>query len=217
LALDAIGAILRMPFESAALMTATLVSKRWPAPAMPSAEQPWRFGREVRLEEMQGAPAALQWTLKRNCSITPRQLCAVYTGLCVVSLGIALLFAWVGAPFVLAFTGFELLLLGVAFLVHARHAGDREILTLTGGVLSVEQHIGGRLGRAEFSADWLVVEPAAGQGSLVELSGQGQRLRVGRFLRPEHRAALGQELRHGLRRPRPAASATFSETEPKSR
>ena len=206
-----------MPSEFAAPMTATLASKPWPAPALPLPEQPWRFGREVRLEHRQGAQATLQWVLKRNCSITPGQLCAVYAGLCVVSLGIALLFTWVGAPFVLAFTGLELLLLGLAFLVHARHAGDREILTLTNGVLSVEQHIGVRLERAEFSADWLVVEPAAGQGSLVELSGQGQRLRVGRFLRSEHRAAFARELRYGVRRSRPAASANFSETELKSR
>lgn len=184
---------------------------------MPLPEQPWRFGREVRLQEQHGGHAAIQWVLKRNCSITPGQLCAVYAALCLVSLGIALLFAWVGAPFVLAFTGLELLLLGLAFVLHARHAGDREILTLTDSVLSVEQHLGGRLDRAAFSAGWLVVEPAAGQGSLIELSGQGQRLRVGRFLRPEHRAALAQELRHGLRRSGPAASANFSETELKSR
>ncbi len=198
-------------------MTATLVSKPWPAPALPSPERPWRFGREVRIDGPQGARAALQWVIKRNCSITPRQLGTVYAGLCVVSLGIALFFAWIGAPFVLAFAGLELLLLGVAFLIHARHAGDREILTLADGALAVEQHLGHHLGLAEFRAEWLAVEPAGGQGSLVQLSGQGQWVRVGRFLRPEHRAAFAQELRQALRRVRAGASEIFPEHELKSR
>ena len=82
---------------------------------------------------------------------------------------------------------------------------DRETLTLVGRSLQVEQRIGSRVSRADFAADWLSVEPAAGQGSLVELSGrelggQGQRLRVGRFLRPELRSAFARELRQALRR-----------------
>jgi uncharacterized membrane protein len=198
-------------------MTATLVSKPWPTPASPSAERTWRFGHEIWIDGPHGARAALQWVIKRNCSITPRQLGAVYAGLCVVSLGIALFFAWFGAPYVLAFAALELSLLGVAFLIHARHAGDREIITLADGSLAVEQQLGRRLGHAEFRADWLTVEPAGGQGSLVELSGQGQWVRVGRFLRPEHRAAFAQELRRALRRMRPAACEIFPEHELKSR
>jgi uncharacterized membrane protein len=44
------------------------------------------------------------------------------------------------------------------------------------------------------------VEPAHGDGSLVELTGQGQHVRVGRYLRPELRNALARELRLALRR-----------------
>jgi uncharacterized membrane protein len=54
--------------------------------------------------------------------------------------------------------------------------------------------------RAEFVADWLTVEPAAGQNSLVQLAGQGQLVRVGRHLRPELRTTLARELRQALRR-----------------
>jgi uncharacterized membrane protein len=169
---------------------------------MPTSERAWRFGREVRIDGPQGAVSAVQWVLKRNCSITPGQLGAVYVGLCLVSLGIALFFAWLGALYVLAFTGLELLLLGLAFVIHARHAGDREILTLSDGTLVVEQHHGRHLADLKFRAEWLAVEPSAGQGSLVELSSQGQSVRVGRFLRPEHRHAFAQELRQALRRVR---------------
>jgi uncharacterized membrane protein len=56
------------------------------------------------------------------------------------------------------------------------------------------------LASTEFMAEWLTVEPAAGQGSLVELAGQGRTVRVGRFLRPELRAHFARELRVALRR-----------------
>jgi uncharacterized membrane protein len=56
-----------------------------------------------------------------------------------------------------------------------------------------------------FRAQWVRVEPTAGEGSLVELSGQGHRVRVGRFLRPELRAAFARELRACLRGATPAA------------
>jgi uncharacterized membrane protein len=146
-----------------------------------------------------GLPA-LQWLLRPNCSITPRQLGLVYLSLCCVSLLIGAFFFVQGAPFVLAFAGVELAAVGVALLAFARHAGDRETLTLIGRSLQVEQCFGSRVQRTQFVADSLHVEPVAGQGSLVELRGRGERLRVGRFLRPEQRGAFARELRQALRR-----------------
>lgn len=184
-------------------MSATFAPSPWPAPAAPANASGWRFGREERLEGTSGR-TVLRWVLKRNCSISPRQLGAVYLSLCLVSAVISAGFWLHGAPVVVVFAGVELLLVGIALLVYARHAGDREVLTLAGRSLAVEQQWGTRLERADFNADWLSVEPAAGQGSLVELSERGRRLRVGRFLRPESRAAFAQELRRALRRaPRP--------------
>ena len=182
-------------------MTATFAPRPWPASQAPLRGTPWVFGREIVLRSLPGAPRALQWLQRRNCSITPRQLGLVYASLCSVSLLIGAFFFIQGAPLVLAFTGLELLAVGLALLVFARHAGDRETLTLVGQRLEVEQCIGTRVARTDFAAEWLNVEPAAGQGSLVELSGRGQLVRVGRFLRPELRGAFARELRHALRRP----------------
>lgn len=162
----------------------------------PSAD--WRFGREL-IAGADGRPA-LEWMLRRNCSITPRQLLGFYLSLCVISLLIALLFMAQGAPFVLVFAGLELAAVGAALLVFARHAGDRETLTLAGRSLRVEQRVGNRVDSTDFTAEWLSVEPAAGQGSLVQLSGEGRSVRVGRFLRPELRPAFARELRRALRR-----------------
>lgn len=192
-------------------MTATFLPSSWPAP-IPAprhrgdgaqAAPGWgrlRFGREVALSSERGATRALQWQLRRNCSITPNQMLAAYALLCTVSLAVALFFWFTGARVVLAFTGFELMLLGVAMMVFARHAGDRETLTLVGRSLLVERAVGARVERAAFSADWLTVEPAAGQNSLVELASQGHTMRVGRFLRPELRGEFARELRRAVRR-----------------
>ncbi len=177
-------------------MSTAFAPHPWSAPPVPRGA-PWVFGREVMLP---GATRALQWLQRRNCSITPAQLGLVYASLCAVSLMIGAFFFLQGAPLVLAFTGLELLAVGCALLLFARHAGDREVLTLVGRSLRVEQHIGSRVQHTDLAAEWLSVEPAAGQGSLVELSARGQQVRVGRFLRPELRGAFARELRHALRR-----------------
>ena len=175
---------------------------------------PWTFGREVLIGEGGTAIRALQWRLLRNCSMSPRQLAGVYGSLCVVSLVIAVGFFAQGATLVLAFAGVELLAVGVALLIFARHAADHETMTLLGRSLRVEQCSGSRVQQTDFAADWLTIEPAAGQGSLVELSGRGQSVRVGRFLRPELRGAFARELRLALRRaPTPVAPPADITTE----
>ena len=187
-------------------MSVTSLRPSWPLPGNGN-RAPWVFGRELAAVPGTAGDAAgspvFEWLLKRNCSISPRQLGGVYLSLCGVSLCIALFFLWQGAPFVLAFAGLELVLVGLALLVYARHAGDLELLRLAGRSLSVEQRIGTRVLRSDFKAEWLTVEPAAGQGSLVELCGEGRSVRVGRFLRPELRPAFARELRQALRRTPP--------------
>jgi len=197
-------------------MSATYAPRPWPAPASPSSASRWRFGREVTLEGAGGLRPALQWVLKRNCSITPRQLGAVYLSLCLLAMAISAGFWWQGAPLVTVFAGLELVCVGFALLAYARHAGDREVLTLAGRSLAVEQRDGNRVARADFAAEWLAVEPAAGQGSLVELSGRGQMVRVGRFLRPEVRGAFAQELRRAVRAADHAHAACTPNLQPNS-
>lgn len=142
---------------------------------------------------------AIHWFLGRNCSVTPAQLGWLYASLCVVSLGIAAFFWFQGAVLILPFAWLELAAVGVAFLVYARHAADREHITLSGRRLVVELENAGRLERAEFNRDWVRVEPGVDDRSLIEVSGQGRRMNVGRYLRPELRPALAQEIRRALR------------------
>lgn len=175
-------------------MTATVAPSPWPAPSA-AHRAVWRFGRVLETSSSSG----MQWVMRRNCSITPRQLMAVYVSLCAVSLVIAAGFWIAGAPTVLAFAGLELLMLGLALTLYARHATDCETIVLAGRELAIEHRCGDVVARASFRAEWVRVEPASDDGSLVEVSGEGRHTRVGRYVRPEWRAQLAQELRLALR------------------
>lgn len=141
----------------------------------------------------------IHWFLRRNCSVTPAQLGWLYASLCLLSLGIATFFWFQGAVLVLPFAWLELAAVGFAFMLYARHAADREHILLQGSRLVVELENAGRLERAEFDRDWVRVEPGADDKSLIEVSGRGRRMIVGRYLRPEQRPALARELRRALR------------------
>ncbi len=123
----------------------------------------------------------------------------IYLSLCALSLGIGMVFWGMGATMVLPFARLELTLVGIAFLLYARHAGDGERIFLAGPRLVVELETAGKLERTEFSREWVRVEPQSGDGSLIELYGQGRRINIGRFVRPELRPALAREIRLALR------------------
>jgi len=181
-------------------MATSIASKPWPA--RPS-DAGFRFGRETTGE----APWSVRWTLKRNCSLAPRQLAGFYASLCLLSLGIASMFWLRGARMVMPFAWLELLAFGAALLIYARHATDSESIALQGDQLTVEHASGSRVERVAFQPAWVRVEPELGDRSLIELSGQGRRITVGRFVRPELRHQLAEELRWALRRWRQRADA----------
>lgn len=180
-------------------MNTTFAPSHWPASAaVARRDAGWRFAREF------GSHEGWAFELKRNVSLTPRQLLAAFGLLSALSLLVALGFWSQGVSMVMVFTAVELLAVGVALLVAARHAGDRELITLAEREVAVEQHFGAQVDRATFRAEWLRVEPVGGQGSLVELSGEGRSVRIGRHVRPELRVDLAQEIRRALRLTRAA-------------
>lgn len=143
--------------------------------------------------------SAIEWRLCRNCSLAPRQLLRCYLGLSVVCLGIGSLCWWHGATLVMPFAWLEVLALGVALLVYARHAADGECLRLERGMLTVRRECAGRIEQHEFRFDGVRIE-SRGDGSLVELSGQGRSIAIGRLVRPEARRQLVNDLRREKRR-----------------
>lgn len=160
-----------------------------------TASSPLRLGAESTSGER-----SVQWLLRRNCSATPRQMVGMYAALSFFSLCIGAFFWFQGATLVMPFAWLELLALGVALVLYARHATDSESIRLHSGRLTVEHACGSRVERIEFAPSWVRVEPEHGSRSLIELSGQGRRISVGRFVRPELRRQLADELRWALRR-----------------
>ncbi len=156
----------------------------------------WRFGREVVRD---GDEWSMEWLLKRNCSMAPQQLFGLFGGFCVVSLSIAGYFWSQGATFVMGFAWLELAALGFALLFYSRHATDHERIALRQGVLEVQHTSGSKVETVKFSPEWVHVEPVSSDDSLIEVSGQGRRIEIGRFVRPELRCQLATELRLAVR------------------
>lgn len=181
-------------------MSATISSTAW-HPASSRATT-FQWGRESGV----GADKVIDWVLRRNRSLTSRQLLLVYVSLCLVTIGIASMFWWQGARMVMPFAWLELFAVGAAIFMYSRHAADRECIALRGDRLTVEHVNGSHIERVEFQPAWVRVEPEHDDRSLIELSGQGRRIAVGRFLRPEQRPLLAEELRFALRRWRAGAS-----------
>jgi hypothetical protein len=76
-----------------------------------------------------------EWVLKRNCSLSPRQLAFAYAALCLTSFLVAAMFAFRGMWYVLAFATLEMASTALAFIIYARHATDQEHIALTAGSL----------------------------------------------------------------------------------
>jgi uncharacterized membrane protein len=131
--------------------------------------------------------------LKRNCSMSPKALAGVFAALALVVLAIGAGFALLGAWLVLPFAGLEVLLLGAAYVLYARHAADYERIELESGHLRVEVADGERTARYELDSAKVFVE----EGRVV-LRDAKEELEVGRYLGAEARVELAAELRQRL-------------------
>jgi uncharacterized membrane protein len=147
-------------------------------------------------------------TLQRNCSMTPRQVARAYALLCAFSLSVALAFLFLqGVWMVLAFSLLELSCVGLALLLYARHALDRERIVLSSDCLLVECVQADRHSQARLDPLGVRVltgpEAAAGKGNprraLVTLESRGVRVEIGRFVNEAQRRQVAGELRHALR------------------
>lgn len=145
------------------------------------------------------SPCGVHWRLKRNCSVTPRQMCGTLVSLGLVSLGLAACFWFQGAPLVLPFAVIEVMALTAAVVFFAKHATDSENISLVDGRLVVELESGGRLQTTTFAREWVRVEPQKGATSLIQVYGQGQSVEVGRHIRADLRPVLAREIRQALR------------------
>ena len=130
--------------------------------------------------------------------MTPGQLAASFALIAFVSLTIGACCWFQGAVLVLPFASLELLAVGIAFVVYARHALDGERIWLEGSVLVVESENAGEIVRREFQRAWVRIEQVAHGQAMIEICCHGQRVPVGRFIRNELRQRVAAELRLAL-------------------
>ena len=130
--------------------------------------------------------------------MTPGQLAASFALIAFVSLIIGAFCWFQGAVLVLPFASLELLAVGIAFVVYARHALDGERICLEGSVLVVESENAGEIVRREFQRAWVRIEQVAHGQAMIEICCHGQRVPVGRFVRNELRQRVAAELRLAL-------------------
>lgn len=149
--------------------------------------------RELAFDEADGG---FSLTLKRNCSLSPAGLGGAFLALAGVVLAIGIGFALAGAWLVLPFAGLEVLLLGAAFVLQARHAADYERIQLAGAQLRVE--VGEAARRACYQLDARGVRLDV-RGDNVVLRGPREEVEIGRHLDAATRIAFAAELKRRLR------------------
>jgi uncharacterized membrane protein len=159
-------------------------------------------------EHHQNAEAlAKDWLLRRNCSATPRQFVAFYLAIAVVSLGVSMTLALTGAWMVLIFSVLEVIAVGVAFVIYARHAVDYERIQLQPHRMVIETRSAQQVTQYELNPRWVRVEAGQTVSSKwgrkpepITLHVSGKKIEIGQYLALERRAQFAAELRVWIRR-----------------
>lgn len=125
--------------------------------------------------------------------MSPAGLAKVFAALAALVLAIGAGFAAAGAWLVLPFAGLEVLLLGAAFVLHARHAADYERIELQSGRLEVEVIEADRVARYQLQNARVSME----EGRVV-LRDAKEEIEIGRHIGAEARAELVAELEKTL-------------------
>lgn len=143
------------------------------------------------------------WLMKRNCSFTPKQVGLFYLSMVCFSSVITIYFWWQGAWMVIPFSVIELLVLGIALLIYARHARDYEKITLEGSELFIELHLGNRFTQYRWNAPWVRIKDPESlkdqKKDLISLEMGTEVVKIGQFILAEKRADLAKEIRQAVR------------------
>jgi len=125
--------------------------------------------------------------------MSPAGLAKVFAALALLVLAIGAGFATMGAWLILPFAGLEVLLLGAAYVLYARHAADYERIELDAGNVTVEVAEGARTARYEMDGAKVSLE----EGRVV-LRDAKEKLEIGRYLGAEARAEVAAALEKKL-------------------
>ncbi len=138
--------------------------------------------------------ATREWILKKNCSISPKQLAQAYAALCVASLFVATYFLVHGVWLVMVFAVLEMCAVAAAFIYFGRHATDRECILLSEAELRVELVQAERSRAYRFDPRRVRVESPEPRQRLIRLEANDERIEIGRYLTERRRQEFAHEL-----------------------
>lgn len=134
------------------------------------------------------------WHLKRNISITPAQMAAIFIGLGLLTLLIGIAFYNLGASYILPFSLVEIAALSIAFVYNAIHANDYEKLVLTNSEVQIERKIGFQVTQIHLMRSLTRVERSKLKNELIELRQGQQSADFGRFIHTNMRLLLAEQI-----------------------
>ena len=134
-----------------------------------------------------------------HCSLTPRGARWFFVSLCVASLSIALPISLLGFWLVLPFAGLELALLAWALRASMARRHQRQTITISETVVTIEDVIPPQTRWVEFPRHWAQVRIRAGGSPLhpsrLTVESHGRRHEIGHFLNEQERLGLAARLR----------------------
>lgn len=144
------------------------------------------------------------WVLKKNCSFTPRQVVLFFLSLTAASLVIAGYFVMRGLWLVLPFAILYDATLAMALIAYARHALDRECVSLVGDTLRVDVIRGSSVTRYEFNAHWVRCKWGGRRNEFLWLGHGSKYVPVGTYLTPQRRRRFAREFQAAVQQCRAA-------------
>ncbi len=139
-----------------------------------------------------------QWLLRRNCALTPLQFAGWFASIAAAVAIMAGVLAAFGAWLVLPFAAAQFVVLVIAFLAYARHAGDYERVLVTPQRILVERCSGGKLAQEEVGPQGARIEYESGRRGAIRLVAGRKEVAIGSDLPEESRESLARELRASL-------------------
>lgn len=146
-------------------------------------------------------PVGTRLVIGPNASLSPRQALSFFSGIGLICIGIAAVFAAQGYWPVLPFAGLELLALGVALVVVLRRNRYREVLWFEGERVRLECGMVGQGAQARLEWPrsslrvWIEPGPHATSPTQLVLACGPQRTVIGGCLTDAERAALARRLK----------------------
>lgn len=140
--------------------------------------------------------------IRPNCSLSWQRTVAVYCGICLVSLTIALGFSLLGFWLILPFAGLELIALAGGFYVCALRSSTREVISIQGETIAVQKGRSTPQESTRFPRAWARVEltgPAQrGYPTRLLICSHGRSVEIGHCLNDSERSRLAEQLRRWL-------------------